>query len=496
MSFAYAAEDIAIASSRQLTLSATILIGVTLVLMMGFVFWSWRRRQGLALRRRQAELAWRASEDRLRQVSSQLPVAIFEYMAAPVAAFRSISEGVARLLPATAAEILADPRRFFAGIHAEDLPGLVWRDAATPPLREFEWVGRSLRAAGATHWLQIRATTEVTPGGERAIHGVMLDVTALKQAQQDLERSREALRRLASHRETRIEQERARLAREFHDELGQVLTTARMHLQLLERGLPAAAGEARETAHTIDAMIADAYRSVKAIASDLRPAALNLGLTAAVEWIAARILGPASIRYEISCAAAADGLGDEQSIALFRIIQESLSNIVRHAGAQKVGITLDEHEGGMRLQIEDNGRGFDVAAVDHATHFGLLGISERVKALGGELEIDSAPGAGTRLAVTLPPPAGRGQRRQERRAMIRIIIADDHTLFRVGLRQMLQSFAGIEVVGRRRTPRKHWPRRQAGGADLLIMDLTMPGVSGTSLIDRPERRMPRCRFWC
>lgn len=402
MSLAHAAEDITIASSRQLTLSAMILIGVTLGLMMAFALWSWRRRQALALSRRQAELALRASEDRLRQVSSQLPVALFEYIAAPVPGFRSISEGVARLLPCTAAEILANPRVFFDGIDAGDLAGLTWRDATTPPAHEFESVVRSLPAAEHPRWLQIRATTEFTAGGERVIHGVILDVTALKRAQRDLERSREELRRLASHREAGIEQERARLAREFHDELGQVLTTARMHLQLLERGLPADSAEARAAARNIEGMIAEAYRSVKTIASDLRPAALNLGLAAAVEWVAARILDPAGIQCDISCTPAADRLDDDYAIALFRVIQESLTNIVRHAMARNVHITLSHHEGEMRLLVEDDGKGFDAQAVDHATHFGLLGISERVTALGGVLEIDSSPGAGSRLAVMLP----------------------------------------------------------------------------------------------
>jgi signal transduction histidine kinase len=396
------AEDITVASSRQLTLSAMILIGITLLVMTGFAFWSWRRRQGLSLRRRQAETALRAAEDRLRQVSSQLPVALFEYVAAPQPGFRSISDGVARLLPGTAAEILADPQAFFAGIHAEDLAGLTWRQAAVTPVHEFEWVGRSLLAAPHQRWLQIRATTEFTADGGRAIHGVILDVTALKLAQQDLERSRHELRQLASHRETRIEQERARLAREFHDELGQVLTTARMQLQLLERSLPADSAAARETAHNVETMIGEAYRSVKTIVSDLRPAALNLGLTAAVEWVAARMLGATGIHHGIAFAPEADRLDDDYAIALFRIIQESLSNIVRHSGARNVDIALSHEEGEMRLLIEDDGRGFDALVVDHATHFGLLGISERVTSLGGSLEIDSSPGAGTRLSVTLP----------------------------------------------------------------------------------------------
>ena len=115
MSLAYAAENITVASSRQMTLSAMILIAITLALMTGFAFWSWRRRQGLASRRRQAEIALRTSEDRLRQISRQLPVAIFEFLPTPTPRFQSISEGVARLLPAGAEEILHDADAFFSG---------------------------------------------------------------------------------------------------------------------------------------------------------------------------------------------------------------------------------------------------------------------------------------------------------------------------------------------------------------------------------------------
>ena len=405
MSLAHTAEHITVASSRQMTLSAMVLIGITLALMIGFALWSWRRREGLAARRREAEIALRASEDRLRQVTRQLPLAIFEYLPAPVPRFQSISEGVARLLPGSAEEMLADAEIFFRGIDPEDVGGLVWRDPAAPPLLDFEWIGRSRAPAAAQRWLQIRATTGVTAAGERAIHGAMLDVTALKRAQQDLERSREELRLLASHREERVEQERARLAREFHDELGQVLTTARMHLQLLERQLPADATATRAAAQEVEAMIGEAGRCVKEIASDLRPAALNLGLSAAVEWLAARMLGKQGIAYTVSITPLADRLDDSHAIALFRIVQESLNNILRHAAAHHVHITLGSLDQELHLLVEDDGRGFDAEAVDHTAHFGLLGIAERVMALGGSLEIDSSPGAGARLSVSLPLPA-------------------------------------------------------------------------------------------
>lgn len=404
MPTAHAAEMVATTSSHQLTISAIVMIGVMLAMTMGFAFWSWRRRRDLASRRREAASALRASEDRLRQVTDQLPLAIFEFLPAGPR-FASISEGVARLLPRSAAEILDNADRFFSALHPEDVGGLAWRTAGGPPAADFEWIGRSQVPGAPPRWLQIRATTGITVDGQPAIHGAILDVTALKEAQQELEGSRAELRLLASHRETRVEQERARLAREFHDELGQVLTTARMQLQLLDKQAAADAPALRNAVQAVEGMIGDAQRSVKEIASDLRPAALNLGLAAAIEWIAGRTLGAAGIPCRISVAPAADKLDDARAIALFRIVQESLSNILRHAGAAGVHITLSHQDGELHLLIEDDGLGFDARAVDHRSHFGLLGISERVTALGGSLEIDSSPGAGTRLSVSIPDPA-------------------------------------------------------------------------------------------
>ena len=385
-----------------------LLIGLTLLITMAFAIWSWRRRENLSTRRREAELALRTSEDRLRQISSQLPVALFEYVASPVAEFRSISDGVARLLPATANEIKADPQVFFDGIHADDVAGLTWRYGSVPPGREFAWIGRNSTTAGAECWLQIRATTELTAEGQPAIHGVILDVTALKHMQQALERSREELRRLASHREAGVEKERARLAREVHDELGQVLTAARMQLQLLRSELEESGTAASARVKDAESLIGEAYRSVKSIAADLRPGALNLGLTAAVEWLAARLLVPASIACSIQFAAEADSLSEAQSIGLFRIVQESLGNVVRHSGASKVVLEFSgspDARGAARLIIHDNGHGFNPAAVDRREHFGLLGMVERVEALGGKLTITSHPDSGTTLTVDLPPVA-------------------------------------------------------------------------------------------
>lgn len=376
-------------------LSLVLLVGLVVAVMLAFALWSWHHRRQLAKRQREAAAALRESEARLRQLSSQLPIALFQYRGGEGGGFRYVSEGIRRLLPHAAAEIEADPQRFFAAIHPGDLDALAWLRAEAPTASEFEWTGRC-GGGESPRWVQIRATAEIGADGRALFSGAMIDVTQLKGAQQALEQSRAELRALAAHREARVEQERLRLAREFHDELGQTLTAARMQLQLLGSQLE---GEPRQRARDVEVLIGEAYRSVKTIASDLRPAALNMGLTAAVEWLAGRLLTPAGIGCRVDFSTDADGLAEEQAIVLFRIVQESLNNIVRHAGAGQVGLEFDIDGGTASLRVRDDGRGFDPESVDRGAHFGLLGIAERAQALGGRLRVESRPGHGSCLRV-------------------------------------------------------------------------------------------------
>lgn len=242
---------------------------------------------------------------------------------------------------------------------------------------------------------------------------VVQDIAPLKASQQALEQSRATLRRLGAHREQQVEGEYRRLAREFHDELGQLLTTARIHLKLLGRQTEITPEQLAASVQTMDDILAQAYHSIKAIAADLRPPALNLGLVAAIEWLVERMLKPIGVQCELQCQAAAalkplkplEHLEEGLAITAFRIVQEALSNVVRHAQAQRVQIQITHEEAGLKLQVADDGQGFDMTQLDRQSHFGLLGMMERVAARGGNLHIDTAPGAGTRLEVWLPGQA-------------------------------------------------------------------------------------------
>lgn len=410
MSLAYAATELThIGTSRQLTLSTGLLLALVFAAMVGVATWSWLNRRRLLQRRRSAETELRATQNRLAQLSNQLPIALFSFR--PGYGFEAVSDGIEHLLPVTAQQLLADPKQLLAAVAEEDRAGLQWLNVKQDCPTRMDWLGRSATPAATdqgnrskVRWLQMRGSVDISPGGERLLAGVVVDVTPLMSTQQALEASREELRRLATYRENEREQEYRRLAREFHDELGQLLTSARMQLQWLD-GRVGDDQATRSALATIEAMIREAYRSVKSIAAELRPPALNLGLPAAIEWQAARVLAPAGLQFTVALAPVTESLPDATATALFRIVQEAFTNVLRYAAARSVHVSLRADGEQLILSVADDGCGFDPTSVTAGEHFGLVGMRERVAALHGTLDIDSAAGEGTRITVHLPLPA-------------------------------------------------------------------------------------------
>lgn len=205
------------------------------------------------------------------------------------------------------------------------------------------------------------------------------------------------------------EDERKRVARDLHDGLGQDLAGLALRLEVIEKqsiGQPETMrARLREARALIDETTAHAY----AMILSLRPSALDdLGLAAALRTHADRVLKDAGIRFEIKSGDLARRLPPEIETALFRVIQEALTNVVRHSGARQVSVSLAAHDGLFEGEIADDGRGFDVDAVREDGHgprgLGLLGMEERVVQIGGTLEIFSKSGAGTRLRIKIPLP--------------------------------------------------------------------------------------------
>jgi signal transduction histidine kinase len=224
----------------------------------------------------------------------------------------------------------------------------------------------------------------------------------LRTSEAKLKHSNETLRRLAAHAENIKESERKRIAREIHDDLGQNLLALRIEAEMLAlRTGPRHAHlheRARQTLMQIDTTI----KSVRQIINDLRPNVLDLGLNAAVAWQITDFRRRTGIDCELVEQEGEIVVSDRCATALFRILQESLTNISRHAHATRVEVHLEVQQNRIAMTIGDNGVGLPVTAERKPGSFGLIGIEERVKILGGTVAITSRPGAGTTVAVTAP----------------------------------------------------------------------------------------------
>jgi len=228
----------------------------------------------------------------------------------------------------------------------------------------------------------------------------------LTQHKQRLEESEARLRELAAFLQTVREEERTRIARELHDELGQALTALRFDLGWLRGKCNTADALGQAAADRVGAalgVVEQSIVSLRRISEDLRPAMLDsLGLAAAIEHHVAQFSERTGIPCHLKMNREEFDLGGDLATAVFRIVQEALTNVARHAGARQVTVRIDELVDGIRLGVEDDGQGFDVGS--RTSRFGLLGIRERITMLGGQLEIDSAPGKGTRIDGWLPRP--------------------------------------------------------------------------------------------
>jgi PAS domain S-box-containing protein len=261
--------------------------------------------------------------------------------------------------------------------------------------------GWRVRRDGSRFWADVTITAVHDPSG--ALLGfakVTRDMTE-RMRLSELEHSSE----LAAQIQTTREDEQKRIARELHDDLGQQLTALKMGIAALAAQVaasnisPAALAATSELQRQIDVMMA----SLRRLASNLRPPMLDdLGLAAALEWLADDFMH----RYDIETVVEA-GLDDAHftpsaSTAIFRIVQEALTNVVKHAKASHVLIAISTSVDTCTVRIEDDGRGTELDSKRKPRSFGLLGMRERARQLGGSVQIDSTPGAGFRIAVHLP----------------------------------------------------------------------------------------------
>ena len=222
-------------------------------------------------------------------------------------------------------------------------------------------------------------------------------------AEEELKSSYQQLRQLASHLQDIREEERASMAREIHDELGQQLTGLKLEMSWLSLKLENAEKEIKQKIEEISGLLANTIGTVRKIATELRPRVLDdYGLVEAIKWLNIEYEKRTGIAIQFQSTPDDILLSDNLAIALFRIYQESLTNIMRHAAATTVSSLIEINKEQLTLTVSDNGKGFAPKAIGSKKTLGLLGMKERTSMLGGTFEIISEPGNGTKLLITFP----------------------------------------------------------------------------------------------
>ncbi len=221
-----------------------------------------------------------------------------------------------------------------------------------------------------------------------------------------LEQSREQLRQLSAYQQEVREEERHRIAREIHDQFGQSLTILKMDLVWLKKQFPDPSPQLEEKMAIMDQVIGEALETLHAVTAELRPVMLDdFGLAAAIEWQVEEFRKRSGVDCRMEDTGFEPELPKDQATALFRIFQETLTNIMRHAEANAVTVRLEDDQGDLLLAVEDNGRGITEAEINAPTAFGLLGMRERLYPWNGRVTFEGRPGQGTRVSIRLPLPS-------------------------------------------------------------------------------------------
>lgn len=359
--------------------------------------------------RKHAELALRENEERLREAQRLARIGSWEIDL--IGNRRVWSEEVFRTFEIDPAR--SDPSRetFLAVVHPED------RDAVTNAYNEslrdrtpYEITHRLLMADGRVKFIHERGeATYDDRGRARCLRGTAQDVTERVESQKVIANSLARLQELADRLLAVQEEERRAISRELHDEIGQGLTAAKIHLQAM-RMFCAECQLAVPMENLEEALsaVSRTLKQVRAMSLDLRPMQLDdFGLVAALRSLLERQAAAAGWKVHVEESLGAERFERRLELVLYRVAQEALTNVMRHARATEIWVTVRQSDSALWLSVRDNGRGFDSAATKPAQRnegLGLLGMEERVRSVGGRIQIRSSPGGGTEVEAIVPLP--------------------------------------------------------------------------------------------
>jgi two-component system sensor histidine kinase UhpB len=239
--------------------------------------------------------------------------------------------------------------------------------------------------------------------GELTVLSIARDITERKEAEDKLRRNSIVLRNLASHLQSIREDERTLIAREIHDELGQVLTVLKIQITLLSHKLREDQKDLKEKINGLSKVIDESVESVQRITSKLRPGILDeLGLIPAIEWQTQEFRNVTDKLFSLSLPSNEIQINKDKSTVIFRIFQEAVTNVIRHASASHVYISLNLSHPKLILEVRDNGSGISIDQIKNPRSLGIIGMKERALAVGGEVNIEGVPTKGTTVIVEIP----------------------------------------------------------------------------------------------
>ncbi|HLG22923.1 MAG TPA: PAS domain S-box protein, partial [Candidatus Manganitrophaceae bacterium] len=353
--------------------------------------------------RRRSEERLKNSEKRFRALIENSSDAIL--LAGPNGTILYCGPSTGRIVGYSIDELLG--RNGFEFMHPDDVERTMkmFSDLIQTPGSVAAAEYRFRQKDGSWRWMEGIGTNLLDEPGVNAVVANLRDITDRKLAEAQLERSREQLRNLSTRLQSMREEERTRIAREIHDELGQMLTVLKMEIALMMTKLPPGQKRLQGKMKSMSLLIDQTIQRVRKIATELRPGVLDdLGLPAAVEWQTQEFQSRTGIQCRLTLHPEEMTLDPARSTAIFRIFQETLTNVARHADADRVKIRLVEEGGRLVLEVADNGKGITESQISNSKSLGILGIRERALLWGGEVKIEGVPGKGTTVTAQIPLP--------------------------------------------------------------------------------------------